>query len=136
MVSEETDWIAEIWDAKYAPADLKKIIDNLPQLDQEQQDKLLKLLQNCEKLFGGTLGQWKGSPYKVELQDGVTLYHERPYTIPQAYEQMFKSEVQRPCDVGVLRKINRSKWVAPTFLIQKKTKQFGSSPTSANWING
>ena len=54
-------------ETKYAPADLQKIVDNLPQLDKEQQEKLLKLLQNHENLFHGTLGQWKGSPYKVEL---------------------------------------------------------------------
>ena len=69
-------------DAKYAPADLQKIVDDLPQLDKEQQEKLLKLLQSHGHLFDSTLGKWKGSPYKVELRDGVTPYHARPYAIP------------------------------------------------------
>ena len=46
----------------------------------------------------------------MELRDGVTPYHARPYTIPQAYKQTFESKVQRLCDMGVLRKINRSEW--------------------------
>ena len=116
-MSEETDQIGKILDAKYVPAYLQKITEDLPQLDQEQKNKLLKVLQNREELFDGTLGQWKGSTYKVKLWDGVTPYHARPYLIPQAYEQMFKSKVQHLCDVGVLRKINRSEWAAPTFLI-------------------
>ena len=49
----------KILDAKYAPADPKKIPEDLPQLDQEQQNKLLKVLQNRNKLFNGTLGQCK-----------------------------------------------------------------------------
>ena len=109
---------------KHAPADLQKIVDNLPQLDKEQQVKLLTLLQNHENLFDSTLGQWKGSPYKVELWDGVTPYHTRPYAIPQAYEQTFKDKVEPLCNVGVLRKINWSKWAAPTFLIPKIDNTF------------
>ena len=62
FVSEEKDWIAKILDAKYVPADLQKIVEGLPQLDKEQQDKLLSLLQNSKKIFDGTLDQWKGSP--------------------------------------------------------------------------
>ena len=81
-MSEDTDWIAKKLDAKYAPADLQKTVDDLPQLDKEQQEKLLKLLQSHGHLFDSTLGKWKGSPYKVELQDGVTPYHARPYAIP------------------------------------------------------
>jgi hypothetical protein len=29
-------------------------------------------------------------------------------------------EVQRLCDLGVLKKVNHSKWAAPTFMIPKK----------------
>ena len=36
FVSRETNWIAKILDAKYAPTDLENIIYNLPQLDKEQ----------------------------------------------------------------------------------------------------
>ena len=86
FVSEETDWIGNNLEAKYAPTDLKKITEDLPQLKQEQQNKLLKVLKKRKKLFDGTLGQWKGSPCKVKLRDGVTPHHARPYTIPQQYE--------------------------------------------------
>ena len=90
-------------DTKYAPTDLQKIVDNLPQLDKEQQQKILKLLQSHEHLFEGTLGQWKVSPYKVELRDRVIPNHARPYAIPQAYEQTFKDKVEHVCEVSVLR---------------------------------
>ena len=76
------------------PVDLENIFDNLHWLDKDQQ-KIIRKLQNHNKMFDGTLGQCKGSPNKVELQDKVKPYHTCPYAIPQAYKQMFKEEVKR-----------------------------------------
>ena len=61
------------------------------------------------------LGRWKGEPYKLELRDSVQPHHTKPYGVPQAYKQIFKQEVARLCNVGLLRIINRSEWAAPTF---------------------
>ena len=36
FVSDKTDCIAKILDAKYKPADLKELTDNLPQLNDNQ----------------------------------------------------------------------------------------------------
>ena len=118
--SEETDQISKILDAKYQPADLKKITDELGHLDDNQKARLKDTLSKRSSLFDGTLGQWKSSRYHIELKDDAKPYHARPYSIPQAYKHAFKNEVQRLCEVGVLRKINRSEWAAPTFLIPKK----------------
>ena len=32
----------------------------------------------------------------------------------------FRQEVDRLCKIGVLKKVNRSEWAAPTFIIPKK----------------
>jgi hypothetical protein len=70
----------------------------------------------------GTLGTWKGTKYNIELQKGAKPYHGRPYSVPKAYEQSFRLEVDRLEKIGVLRKVNRSQWGAPTFVIPKKDK--------------
>eukprot|EP00957_Ditylum_brightwellii_P100108 7629474-Ditylum_brightwellii.AAC.1 len=57
-----------------------------------------------EKLFDGTLGTWKKTKYDIEQKLGVTPYHGRPYSIPQAYEQQLRVEVERLVQIGVLRK--------------------------------
>jgi hypothetical protein len=36
------------------------------------------------------------------------------------YEHTLKLEVDRLCKLGVLKRVNRSKWAAPTFIIPKK----------------
>jgi hypothetical protein len=96
-----------ILDAKYKKANLEKEIeDNCPQLNSKQRKTLLKLLTKFEDLFDGTLGKWKNTKYDIELKEGAKPYHSRPYSIPKAYEQQLRVEVERLVKIGVLRKIN------------------------------
>eukprot|EP00957_Ditylum_brightwellii_P081080 6166662-Ditylum_brightwellii.AAC.1 len=110
-----------ILETKYEKADLKKEVDdNCPQFNSKQHKQVTKLLTKFEKLFDGTLGTWKNTKYDIELKPGVTLYHSRPYSIPQAYEQQLRVEVKQLVQIGVLQKVNSSEWGAPTFVIPRK----------------
>ena len=97
FVSNKTDGIAKIIDAKCKPADLKELTDNTSQLNDKQKEQLHTFLYTRRK-----------SLYKIKLQDNVKPHHARLYSIPHAYKQTFKNEVEWSCKVEVLRKINRS----------------------------
>ena len=71
-------------------------------------------------MFDGTLGHWHNEEYKLELKPNSTPYHARAYPVPQVYEAQFRHEIDRLCEIGVLRKVNRSAWAAPCFIIPKK----------------
>jgi hypothetical protein len=86
----------------------------------EQQKKLLDLLQKYEDLFDGSLGKWNGTEVNIELKEGATPYHAKAYPIPKCHLKTLKMEVQRLVELGVLKKVNRSEWAAPTFIIPKK----------------
>ncbi len=73
-------------------------------------------------MFDGTLGLWKDELVKIELKEGATPYHARSYTVPKAYEQTLRLEVERLVKIGVLKRVNRSKWASPNFIIPKKDK--------------
>ena len=73
-----------------------------------------------ESLFDGTLGKWTGEPYHIQLKEGATPYHARPYSVPKAYERTLKAEIARLESIGVLKRVNRSEWAAPSFIIPKK----------------
>jgi hypothetical protein len=73
-----------------------------------------------ESLFDGTLGTWKGEDYNIELRSDATPYHARAFPIPRIHEQTLQHEVDQLCKIGVLKKVNRSEWAAPTFIIPKK----------------
>ena len=46
-------------------------------------------------------------------------YHAKAYLVPQSQEQKLREEVNRLCQHGILRKINRSEWACPMFTISK-----------------
>ena len=119
-VAEATERIQRILDAKYEPADLREIVKSCDHLDEYEKSQLLDLLLKYENLFDGTLGHWKDSAYNVELKPDVSPFHARPYPIPHKYEQTLKMEVDHLCKAGVLKKVNRSEWASPTFIIPKK----------------
>ena len=75
FVSNETDLIAKILDAKYKPADFKELTDNVFQLNNNQKEQSHAFLDKGHDLFDGTLGLWKGSLYKIELRDDAKPHH-------------------------------------------------------------
>ena len=119
-VEATTSRIHKILDAKYEKADLDKVCRECTHLTEEEQAQLLALLKKYELLFDGTLGTWTGDPYDIELKPDAKPYHARAYPIPKVHEDTLRREVQRLCNINVLKKINNSEWAAPTFIIPKK----------------
>ena len=119
-VEDSTDRVKRILDAKYEKADLTALVKDMTYLSKEEQASLLNLLLQHENLFNGTLGHWYDSAYNIELREGVEPYHAKPYPVPRIHEATLKAEVERLCTVGVLKRVNRSEWGAPTFIIPKK----------------
>ncbi len=121
-IAEATERMKKILDAKYEPANLEKIVEDSTHLTKDEQQRLYRLLNKYKTLFDGTLGKWADEEYDIELKEGVTPYHAKPFPIPKAYEQTLRMEIQRLVDAGVLKERNRSTWAAPTFIIPKKDK--------------
>lgn len=116
-IKSKADRIKNILDAKYLKADLEEIDKQAAYLPDDDRRKLLELLKNHKGLFDDTLGKWASPNYKVQLKEGAEPFHSRPYGILRVYEQMLKNEVKILVKIGVLKKINRSAWAAPTFII-------------------
>ena len=119
-VDDATVRLKGILDAKYEAADLEEVIRKTEHLDKEEQQMLLELLQRYESVFDGTLGTWIDSGYNIELKPDAQPYHARAFPIPRVHTATLKMEVERLCKIGVLKKVNRSEWAAPTFIIPKK----------------
>lgn len=119
-VQEATSRMKEILEAKYEPANLEDVVSSCKNLNRNERRQLYKLLKKFEKLFDGTLGHWTGEKYNIELKENAKPYHSRAYPIPKAYEDTLKMEVKRLCELNVLKRINRSEWGSPTFIIPKK----------------
>ena len=119
-LQSDLERIKGILDAKYEPADLEQVCSAQSQLHTEQQQKLLSLLEKYSALFDGTLGTWNDVEVDLELKEDAKPHHARAYPIPKCHIDTLKLEVERLCQIGVLKKVNRSEWAAPTFIIPKK----------------
>ncbi len=118
---EATKRLIHILDARYEKADLRAVVaDNCAHLSSPEHTKLLELLQEFEELFDGTLGDWDCKPVSLQLKEGAQPYHGRPFPIPKKHVETTKREVQRLCDLGVLKWQDHSEWASPTFIIPKK----------------
>jgi len=119
-VEDAVHRVKRILDAKYDKADVEKICEEQAELDKQQQAQLALLLCKSEVLFDGQLGCWHGQEVKLELQEGAKTYHARAYNTPRCHIQTLKAKVERLIKICVLKKVNRSEWATPTFIIPKK----------------
>lgn len=125
LVSRMTRIVA----SKHEKADLVKVVDESSNLNQTQKNLLLKTLQEFKMLFDGKLGAWNMKPIKLKLSSKEhTPYHARPYTIPRIYEETVKNEINQLLERGVLKRVNRSQWAAPTFIVAKKLNPGETTP--------
>jgi len=120
MVEEASNRLKVILDAKYEQADLKEVAETATHLSEDERHHLHMLLEKFKDLFDGSLGKWNMGAYDVELRPDATPYHARAFPIPKAYTETLRVEVDRLVKAGVLKKVNRSEWAAPTFIIPKK----------------
>jgi hypothetical protein len=118
-VEQEMNRMNGILDAKYSKADLNEVAQSADHLTTSEQQKLLALLKKYEDLFDGTLGTFTGAPYDIKLKDNVEPHHGRPFPVPKIHELTLKSELDRLCELNMLKRVNRSQWGAPTFIIPK-----------------
>ena len=108
----------------YEPADLQDIVNKCNYLLPHQQQQLYQMLQKFQKLFSGQLKTFKGSPVHLQLIENPTPICRRPYAVPTSHLTVFKAELQRFLQIGVIEKAVRSEWIAGTFIVTKKMDGF------------
>ena len=89
---EATKRLIEILDAKYEKANLRAITkeDCLNHLSATEKEQLLKLLQEFEELFDGTLGDWDCNLVSLQLKERAQPYHGRPFPISKKHVETLK----------------------------------------------
>ena len=122
---EEPPAVEEVFDRSiaenvYEAADLRQYTQDMDYLNDEEKSLLHELMCKHESLFDGTLGKWEADPYEIELRKDAKPYHAKAFPVPRIHQKTMRNEVERLVEAGVLRKVNRSEWAAPTYIIKKK----------------
>jgi hypothetical protein len=64
--------------------------------------ELEQILSQYPKLFHGKLGCYLHRKVHLDLKPDAIPSCCRPYPVPRHHEQVFKGELDRLCDIGVL----------------------------------
>jgi hypothetical protein len=118
-IAEEAQ-ISEIKPADYQGADLQKIVEEQTHLLPLECAKLYSTLSEYEPLFQGTQGNYNGDPIELELLPNSKPFFSKAYSIPTAYVNVTKGEIERLENIGLLSRVQSAEWAAPTFVIPKK----------------
>ena len=81
-------------------------------LTMTQRNELLKLLQKFQKLFDGTIGNWKTDPVDFQLREDAKPICSIPYPVLKVHKEISKKEVESLVLLGLLEVANDSEWVA------------------------
>ena len=66
------------------------------------------------------LATGKTDPVNFKLKEGAKPFQLAPFSVPKIHEDTLKKEIQRLCDLGVLKPQVASEYQSPSFIIPKK----------------
>ena len=110
----------EILPSNYKPVDLKEIADSCKHLSDKQREQLHKLLVKHQQVFDGKLRAYTDEYIHLEVDPNATPHRCRAYPIARSQLKLFKDELDRLVEIGVLSPCGRSTWISGTFIIPKK----------------
>jgi len=89
-------------------------------LTPDEHQQLGNVLFEFQDLFQGRKGEFQGDLIELELLPNSTPFYAKPFSIPKAYQQVMRTEIDRLESLGILTKVPSAEWAAPTFIIPKK----------------
>jgi len=104
----------------YAPADTLKVTQQCTHLSQDQQTALYNVLKDFPHVFDGVLKSYTDEEFHLDIDPSVTPHRSRAYQIPRNLIKLFKDELDRLVEIGVLSPQGRSTWISGTFIVPKK----------------
>ncbi len=92
----------------------------LTNLNAHQKVELLRVLQEKDTMFNGTLGVYPHQKVHIDIDQNAKPVRSRPYLVPWIHLKTFKKELDHLVRIGVLAAQQESEWVSPSFIILKK----------------
>ena len=78
------------------------------------------MLEKHLTLFDGILKVYPHHLVHLDIAPNAIPKHLRAYPVAHIHLDVFKIELQRLCNIGVLERCGASQWASPTFIIPKK----------------
>ena len=104
----------------YHPVNILTIIDKQTHLSVEDRDTLSFMLNKHTILFDGILKVYQHRLVHLDVIQNPTPRHLCAYPVAHIHLDVFKAELLRLCEIGILETCGASQWASPTFIIPKK----------------
>ena len=118
---EQDNFTATILDAKYDATTPQEVANAQAHLTPAQREDVRKLVAKYPKLFSNKLRSYPHRKVHLEIDPTAKPKHFCPYSVVHMHLQVFKQELNRLVDIGVLvRPCEATEWAAPTMAIPKK----------------
>ena len=110
----------QIKESKYEKVNIEDVLSDQEHLNDSDKQSLRRVLERHTKLFDGNLGRYPHKKMDLELIDGAQPVHLKAYSVPRIHHEVFKNELRRLCQIGVLTRVGSTEWAFPSFIIPKK----------------
>ena len=117
---EVDSFASTITKSTYHPISISTIVDTQTHLSVEDRKILSNMLNKHTILFDGILKVYPHQLVHLDILPNVTPCHLRAYPVANIHLNVFKAELSRLCDVGILERCGASQWASPIFIITKK----------------
>ena len=107
-------------ESKYEAAELEEVCQKCTLLSLTQQNELLEVLSRYTTLFNGELKKCSHFQVHLELQANAIPHSGKAYDIPYHHHEVFKNELKRLVQIGVLEKALHSELLTGKFIQPKK----------------
>ena len=81
---------------------------------------LLSLLEDFKDFFCGTLGDWATENVDLEINPYSKPLNSRYYQVPIINKEIFRKEIKRLVEIGLLTPLHQSQYSTPVFIIPRK----------------
>ena len=116
-------------------ADIDEIVRGCSHLNQVHQNGLRDVLSKYSKKIDNELGTYPDERVHLDLKNNAIPHCQpRAYTVPINHREVFKAELDRLVEIGVLEEVSRLEWIAGTFVIPKKLMS-GEDVARVRWIS-
>ena len=92
----------------------------LDHLNETIAKEIREVIYNYPELFSGFVGKYKDKKIHINDDKKAIPHHSRPYAVPRVHYDVYKGELKRLCNIGVLERTGGSRWASPSYITQKK----------------
>lgn len=116
-------YVNAILESRYEKVSAADVAAAQKHLTPERRRSIEVLVSNFPNLFSGELREYKGKKIHLEVEPDAVPVHARPYSVAHVHIAVFKQELKRLVEIGVLRPCGATNWASPSFVIPKKDQR-------------